>query len=320
LYYYISINFGSILQQFLENPIFSIQFNFSVFVFAILSNLLGWKIGLLGGIIGEFLYHLSYFPDNSVYFEWVILVGVMGILFGIYKYKPLKYQEGTTKIFSNFLIFIASSFILLILTTFLATINSNLDLELILINFGFKLFMDIIISVVFITPILIFIIDKIFSSNEREIYNALLTHHDYSNADHTFMIKFGRTEVYFCSRCSGMIISIVFSSFLVILYENITNTPFSQEIALYSCIILPIPGLIDWCTQKLKYRKSTTNKRLFTGFLLGMSLYLLAYTRDYILIMTIIIIIYFSIFFLVFYIGQKKEIKSIQNSLDQVSS
>ncbi|MCK4282596.1 MAG: DUF2085 domain-containing protein, partial [Candidatus Lokiarchaeota archaeon] len=214
--------------------------------------------------MGEFLYQLSFFPEHTIYFEWVFLVGVMGILFGIYEYKPLKYQKGTTKIFNNFLFFIISSFIILILSVFFTALNSDLELEFILLNVGFKLFMEIIISAVFLVPILIFIIDMLFSSTEREIYNVLLTHHSYFEIDHTFKIKFGRTNVYFCSRCSGMIVSLVFSSFMVYLYENITKLPFNQELAFFLCILLPIIPLIDWGTQKLRYRKSNTNLRLLT--------------------------------------------------------
>lgn len=317
IYYYCSINFNSISRPFIENQTFFIQFNLSLFIFAIFSNLFGWKIGFISGFLGEFLYQLSFFPEHTIYFEWVFLVGVMGILFGIYEYKPLKYQKGTTKIFNNFLFFIISSFIILILSVFFTALNSDLELEFILLNVGFKLFMEIIISAVFLVPILIFIIDMLFSSTEREIYNVLLTHHSYFEIDHTFKIKFGRTNVYFCSRCSGMIVSLVFSSFMVYLYENITKLPFNQELAFFLCILLPIIPLIDWGTQKLRYRKSNTNLRLLTGFILGISLYLLAFTRDYLMLMSIIIIIYFSIFFLIYYVGYKKELKEYKRSIDQ---
>lgn len=319
IYYYCSINFNSISRPFIENQTFFIQFNLSLFIFAIFSNLFGWKIGFISGFLGEFLYQLSFFPEHAIYFEWVFLLALMGLLFGIYEYKPLKYQKGTTKIFNNFLVFIISSFIILILSVFFTVLNSALDLELILLNVGFKLFMEIITSAVFLVPILIFIIDMLFSSTEREIYNVLLTHHSYFEIDHTFKIKFGRTNVYFCSRCSGMIISLVISSFMVYLYENITETPFNQEFAFFLCIFLPIIPLIDWGTQKLRYRKSNTNLRLLTGFILGISLYLLAFTRDYLMLMSIIIIIYFSIFFLIYYVGYKKELKEYKRSIDQLN-
>lgn len=319
IYYYCSINFNSISRPFIENQTFFIQFNLSLFIFAIFSNLFGWKIGFISGFLGEFLYQLSFFPEHAIYFEWVFLLALMGLLFGIYEYKPLKYQKGTTKIFNNFLVFIISSFIILILSVFFTVLNSALDLELILLNVGFKLFMEIITSAVFLVPILIFIIDMLFSSTEREIYNVLLTHHSYFEIDHTFKIKFGRTNVYFCSRCSGMIISLVISSFMVYLYENITETPFNQEFAFFLCIFLPIIPLIDWGTQKLRYRKSNTNLRLLTGFILGISLYLLAFTRDYLMLMSIIIIIYFSIFFSIYYVGYKKELKEYKRSIDQLN-
>ncbi|MCK4280580.1 MAG: hypothetical protein KAX10_00570, partial [Candidatus Lokiarchaeota archaeon] len=62
-----------------------------------------------------------------------------------------------------------------------------------------------------------------------------------------------------------------------------------------------------------------TNLRLLTGFILGISLYLLAFTRDYLMLMSIIIIIYFSIFFIIYYVGYKKELKEYKRSIDQLN-
>lgn len=312
VYIYVSINFKSISQPFIESPSFSIQFSISLFTLAFLSNLFGWIVALIGGVLSETLIHLIIFANYVVYIEWIIIVGAISFLFGIYKYKPLKYRE-SVKVFKNFLFFVISAFIALALSILLS-INSGLEIDSIIIDIGFNFFMQIILSVAFFVPILVFFLDKATSSKEREIYHVLLTHHMRSDADHTFVIKLGRTSVFFCTRCSGMVISLVFTSFLTFLYESITNTSLSPTFAFFMCIILPIPGMIDWCTQKLKFRKSTTNLRLFTGFLIGSALYLLSFTRDYIVPMTIVIAIYFSIFFTVFYIGNKKEIRQIKQT------
>ena len=80
-YYYCSINFNSISKPFIENQTFNIQFNLTLFILAILSNLFGWKIGFISGFLGEFLYQISVYPERTIYFEWVFLVGLMGLLF-----------------------------------------------------------------------------------------------------------------------------------------------------------------------------------------------------------------------------------------------
>lgn len=259
--------------------------------------------------MGELLYQLSTFSDYTFYLEWCIIVGVMGLLFGIYSYKPLKYKE-RIKTFDNILSFLISAFILMIVATLLTFSTSGIGIESVLVDIGLNLLLQIIISVVFIVPIIVLISDKLFSTNERGFYNPLLTHHLPSEADHTFFIRFGRYRVYFCSRCSGMIISLTFTAFLVYLYENISGTPIGSDFAVFMCILLPIPGMIDWCTQKLKFRTSNTNLRLITGSLIGGALYLLSFTRDFIFGMTIVIIIYFSIFFTVFFVGNRMEIRA----------
>ena len=143
--------------------------------------------------------------------------------------------------------------------------------------------------------------DKIFASKEQHLYYMLLTHHPISASDHTFYFQFGRTKIYFCSRCSGMVIGIILSVFFTHLYQLIVNPQFSSELALMVIIICPIPGLIDWGTQKLLLRTSTTESRLFTGFIIGIALHFISFTREYYFFTLVIITVYFGIFFLFFY-------------------
>ena len=155
------------------------------------------------------------------------------------------------------------------------------------------------------------------ASKERNIYNELLTHHPISASDHTFFLEFGRTRFFFCSRCSGVIIGGLISMFATYLYERITNQVLNAEIAFLLCVLLPIPGLIDWGTQRLSFRKSNTRYRLFTGFILGNALHFMSFTTKYGLEMLFLVVFYFSIFGLMMYMGHRKEMKKFKEDLNQ---
>ena len=99
------------------------------------------------------------------------------------------------------------------------------------------------------------------------------------------------------------------SLFVTFLLERIFNAEVSGEIALILIIILPIPGLVDWGTQRLLLRKSTTGSRLFTGFILGSALHFMSFTYKYYFFMVIILILYFSVFFGLVYFGNLREKK-----------
>jgi uncharacterized membrane protein len=203
--------------------------------------------------------------------------------------------------------------LLVIFQIFLNT--EMLSLEDIILNFGIKLLIQSFLSIVFLVPILLFIYDKLLAKKERHLYYLLLTHHPLQASDHTFAFHFGRTHIYFCSRCSGMIIGLIHSIFVVHLIQAIFNSEFNSLIALILIIILPIPGLIDWGTQRLLLRKSSTSSRIFTGFIIGVAMHLMPFTRDYYFISLIIIIIYFSILFILIYIGQKRLLKQLNKEL-----
>ena len=103
-------------------------------------------------------------------------------------------------------------------------------------------------------------------------------------------------------------------------FINLTfNLSISPEVALILCVILPIIGIIDWGTQKLQYRKSTTFSRLFTGFLIGFAMNLISYTGQYYLYLILIVTIYFVIFFLLVYLGNRKEMKKFKKELEPFS-
>ncbi len=310
-YVYIAETFGSISTIFIESPGFILRFGITLLLFGFLSVLAGSIHGLIDGFMAEFLYQLAFY--NQIYFEWCLIVAIFGLLVGLYKYKPSKYLEGI-KIYYTFVVLIIISFIMAGIITILQGLFylDQFTLEILIINYGFNYFTQALISVVFIIPILLFLYDKTFAASERHLYYMFLTHHPISDSDHTFYLKFGRTKIYFCSRCSGVILGGLFSMFFTYLMERIFQVQFSNEIALILIIILPIPAIIDWGTQRLLFRKSTTKSRLFTGFILGSALHFMSFTYKYYFFTVLFLIIYFSVFGILVYFGHKKEMRLLR--------
>ena len=317
-YFYISEILGSISSPFVLNEGFSVQFSFSLLLFGLLSILAGPLPGVISGFLGELIYQMAIY--HEIFIDWCFLVALIGLVCGIYSYKPLKYHEGM-KVYYTFLILVILSFVLMFLIfTFQITIYQNPEeLDLIFIGYGFKFLVQSLISLIFPLPLLLIIYDKALSSNERFIYNLFLTHHPINASDHTFYLEFGRTRIYFCTRCSGVIIGILLSTFFFHVVELIYNMIITPELALLLCCILPIIGIVDWGTQKLQYRKSTTFSRLLTGFLIGLAMNLISYTAQYYLLLLIIITVYFVLFFFLVYLGSRKEMKKFRQELDPLS-
>jgi uncharacterized membrane protein len=310
-YVYISEAFGSISTIFIESQEFILSFGFTLLLFTFLSVLAGSLHGLIDGFIAEFLYQVAFY--NQIHIEWCLIVAMLGLLVGFYKYKPKKYHEGI-KVYYTFLVLVISAFI----TTGAIIMFQGLfypgqiALETLIINYGFKFFSQALISIVFVVPILLVLYDKAFAASEKHLYYMFLTHHPISASDHTFYLKFGSTKIYFCSRCSGVVLGGLSSLFLTYLLERIINTELISEIALILIIILPIPALVDWGTQRLLLRKSTTGSRLSTGFILGSALHFMSFTYKYYFLTVLFLIIYFSMFGVLVYFGHKKEMKLLR--------
>ena len=317
-YVYISEPVGSISTPFINNQEFSVQFGITLFIFCFFSVLAGSISGLVAGFLGEFLFQLAFY--NSLFLEWCFVVALLGFLCGLYKYKPLKYHEGI-KVYYTFISLIIISFIIsALIVLFQSFIYGNqLSIENIIYNYGFNFFFNSLISIIFIIPIILILYDKVLAKEEKHLYYMWLTHHPVVASDHTFFLKFGRTKIYFCTRCSGVIIGGLIALFSTYLTQKILGIEFDAGIALMLCIILPIPGIIDWGTQRLLLRKSTTGSRLFTGFIIGMALHFMSYTYDYYFYTMLILMIYFSIFFLLVYLGHKKEMRLLEEELDNLS-
>jgi len=316
-YIYVSESFGaSISTPFIGINEFSLVFGVSLLVFTFFSILSGPIQAFIAGFIGELIIQLAFY--KTIYFDWCFFVAIFGFIAGIYKYKPLKYQK-LKSVFFTFLVLVINSVIVMFLLTLSQVLfySPSLQFEILIINFGFKFFLQAIFSAVIIVPILLFIYDKALASTERHLYYLLLTHHPVSASDHTFYFQFGRTKIYLCSRCSGMIIGIIISAFLTHLVQLILNVQLSSELALFVIIIFPIPGLIDWGTQKLLFRKSTTESRLFTGFIIGVAFHFISFTGEYYFLTLMIVPFYFSILVILIFLGQKKLIRELNKELTQ---
>jgi len=310
-YVYISETFGSISTIFIENQEFAIRFGVALLMFAFFSVLAGSTHGLIDGFFAELLYQVAYY--HEIFFEWCLIIAILGFLVGLYKYKPLKYHEGM-KVYYTFLILVINSFIItgIIIIFQILYYPGQSTFETIIINYGFKFFFQALISIVFLIPILLVFYDKIFATEENHLYYMILTHHPVSASDHTFYLKFGRTKIYFCSRCSGVILGGLCAFFLTFMLEKIFQAELSGKIALILIIILPMPGIIDWGTQRLLLRKSTTESRLFTGFIIGNALHFMSFTYKYYFFTLLILITNFSIFGALIYFGHKKEMRLLR--------
>jgi len=306
-YIYASLYFGSISTNYITNSKFYISFGITLSIFGILSLLKGKFHGFISGFFGELLYQLAVY--KFIYLHWCLIVAIFGFLCGIYKFRPLKYLKIKNVLFT-YLALIISSLLTTILT--IVFLKDN--------YLGLEFFIQMLISVVLPSPILLFLFDRAVSTEERHGYVIPLTHHPISMMDHTFYIKFGKKYIYFCSRCSGVIIGAMVAVVIVDLTELILNVILPPEFALLSCIVLPIPGLIDWGTQRLLLRKSTTESRLFTGFIIGSALYFMSLTERYYIFTIFLLILYFSIFGVLVYFGHKKEMKLLNKDLNELSN
>ena len=315
-YFYVSEFFGSISKTFLEEPKFSIQFGIVLLIFTFFSVLAGSFHGFITGFLGEYLYQLAYY--DTIYLDWCFLIAFWGLLCGIYKYKPLKYKEKKNILLTSAILLINSLVLMIVIILFEKIYHfSNKAIYTIFLEVGLKFLVQSFLSIIFIVPILLVLYDKALATEERHLYYMILTHHPTSMSDHTFYLRFGNTYIYFCSRCSGVVLGGMTTYFLTYLFERIYSIDFNPELAVILCIILPIPGLIDWGTQRMLLRKSTTISRLFTGFIIGTALQLMSFTYKYYFFMIFLLSLYFSILFLLMYLGHRKEMRLLKEDLNE---
>ena len=318
-YFYFSDLFGSISGPYINGNEFSVNFGVTLLIFTFLVYIAGSIHGIISGFLGELLVQLAFY--GTIYLEWCFIAALFGLMIGLYKYKPLKFINRRGLLLSFVKIAISSLITAILITIFRMVFNPEpISLELALINYGVKFIVESALSIFVVVPLLLYVYDRYLAVKERHLYYLILTHHTADASDHTFYWQFGRTKIYLCSRCSGVIIGGILSIFVNRLLLLILNYTVSGEIALLLCIILPIPGIIDWGTQRMQIRKSTTQTRLITGFLIGVALHMVSFTYEYFSYMVIILLIYFTIFFILVYLGQRKEKKKYQEEIDRISS
>ena len=94
--------------------------------------------------------------------------------------------------------------------------------------------------------------------------------------DHWITINIGGRELRVCARCSGVLTGFTLFlglTFLIDLWFFYV-LPITYQILL--CIILLLPAIVDWTTQKIGFRESNNRLRVFTGMFEGFSVVLLA--------------------------------------------
>ena len=310
-YFYLSEIFGSISTIFIENSRVYIHFGVVLLIFTIFSILAGYYHGFIAGFLGELLFQLAYY--DTIYLNWCLIIAIWGFICGLYKYRPLRYQEKINILFHSIILF-GSSLILvvIIIITKLSFGTQQSDIETIMLTYGIKFFVQTFLLIVIIVPFILFFYDSALGVKERHLYYIPFTHHPISMSDHTFHLTFGKTSIYFCSRCSGVIIGGIIAFFFTQLIEKIYDIEFPPELAVLLCIILPIPGLIDWGTQRMLLRTSTTKSRLLTGFIIGNALHFISLTKDYYYFIIFLLVLYFSILGLLMYFGHKKEMSMLR--------
>ncbi|MHA1687877.1 MAG: DUF2085 domain-containing protein [Promethearchaeota archaeon] len=299
---------GSSSTYFIETPNSPLLIGISLMIFGFFSTLTGPCRSFIAGFLGELLYQIGYF--ETIHVEWCLLMGTFGFICGLNIYKPLKYLKIKNIAFTLLVFFLASlggALVLLLFKFF--SLESGGTIESAFSNPVWYFFLHGFLSTALLSLPLLIIYDFFLSRKERIIYNELLTHHLSFQSDHAFYLQFGRTYIFFCSRCSGVIIGGLFSIFLTTLLENGFNIMINPDFAVLVCMILPIPGMIDWGTQRLLYRTSNTKIRLLTGFILGIALHFMSFTSKHALFMLFLLIFYFSLLGVLIYIGHKKELK-----------
>ena len=99
-------------------------------------------------------------------------------------------------------------------------------------------------------------------------WEYLLAHHGPGRYDRTLRLPFGRRRVHLCARCTGQGLGVV--AFLVGAAVLIAGgRPLFEPSFQLLIALAPLPAAIDWLSQSMGRRESTTSVRVVTGMLLG---------------------------------------------------
>jgi uncharacterized membrane protein len=302
--YYFGASYSLYPFYLLNDPIVNQSVNFIIcyFVIATFSAIFGMIPGIVGSVIGDILFQIINIGFIQWQFSLVSLLLAMGG--GIFKYS----REHT----------IPKLRIMKYLYTVLITgLITGLIIGTYLEELGVSYLVSVLLSYAFAPVISILIMDRVlkFLSNENGVvYRMGLTHHFELEADHAVPIDIGGYKVFTCTRCTGTATGIIAALFIERLFFDISNIELTPEIAFIFCVVLPIPGLIDWGTQSAQLRKSNDKMRIFTGILLGMSIEFLTKTAGMDVQIAVLLLIDFTIFILLYIVKTKK-----LNAMDEYS-
>jgi uncharacterized membrane protein len=91
-------------------------------------------------------------------------------------------------------------------------------------------------------------------------FRLLIEHHPPWRRDRCLCLSLMGRHVYLCARCTGTALGFIAGSLIDL-----------ESPGLYFVVLLALPAIIDWGTQKLSLRESTNMIRVLTGFSLGLA-------------------------------------------------
>lgn len=261
---------------------------------------------LAGLLLGETLVQLAVLPQ--VNWWWVLPLVPFAVLPGLPKHERGKYSEAPKLVPLGILATSAAfaSFGLGCLVQYLqAGTLAEEALGGLLV-----MFLGQFVSGFFLALALVIAVERLTTRREF-FYHPLLTHHLWEERDHAFPVAVNGTRVYFCSRCGGMVIGVFWWIFL----DNFLDLGLVEEAVVVLIFLAPVPGLLDWGTQKVGLRQSNTAGRLATGFGIGTGLFLLGYVDQYRGLVLSVITVYFVIFGALYFFGHRVSDRRAERSL-----
>ena len=161
------------------------------------------------------------------------------------------------------------------------------------------------------------------SKDKKKEPFGFCSHHRRGHRDffeHTFRISVRGRDYYFCARCTGIYSS--FFSFLlvgIILGYSVIQNRIDGYVSLLLSIILVLPLLIDWGTQKLRLRESTNPLRFITGFIFGIGFWFVQFTILIFFWELLAIILYSLTMYIITLIGrQRRRLKNVHEIDDDL--
>jgi uncharacterized membrane protein len=103
---------------------------------------------------------------------------------------------------------------------------------------------------------------------------------------HWVTLRFFGKEIHLCARCSSIVVGFVTLRVLFAAMTSLTRYVVPFYLGFPVSLLLALPSILDWSSQKLSFRKSDNTFRLFTGFLEGVGVSFLGTTDGSLLLKT----------------------------------